>query len=106
MTLNYSTPVVNPRLGSSFAIFASAYVCLVVMLVILEQLGLATTTIDHLIIVMPACFYVAIGFLTRTINIEDFFVSGQRVPPFYNALALCAMVFGGSILLGSIGSFF
>ncbi len=106
MTLNYSTPVVNPRLGSSFAIFASAYTCLVLMLVILEQLGLSALTIDQLIVIAPAFFYVAIGFMTRTVNIEDFFVAGQRVPPFYNALALTGMVFGGSILLGSIGSLF
>lgn len=106
MTLNYSTPAVNPRLGSSFAIFASAYICLVLMLVILEQLGLSTLTIDQLIVVAPACFYIAIGFMTRTVNADDFFIAGQRVPPFYNALALCSMVFGGSILLGSIGSFF
>ena len=106
MTLNYSTPVVNPRLGSSFAIFASAYTCLVLMLVILEQLGLSALTIDQLIVIAPAFFYVAIGFMTRTVNIDDFFVAGQRVPPFYNALALCGMVFGGSILLGSIGSLF
>ncbi len=106
MTLNYSTPVVNPRLGSSFAIFSSTYLCLVLMLVILEQLGLAAVTIDQLIVVTPALFYIAIGFMTRTINLDDFFVSGQRVPPFYNALALCGMVFGGSILLGAIGSFF
>jgi cation/acetate symporter len=106
MTLNYSTPAVNPRLGSSFAIFASTYICLVLMLVILEQLGLSALTIDQVIVVTPACFYIAIGFMTRTINLEDFFVSGQRVPAFYNALSLCGMVFGGSILIGSIGSFF
>ena len=54
MTLNYSTPVVNPRLGSGFAIFASAYSCLVLMLVILEQLGLSALTIDQLIVITPA----------------------------------------------------
>lgn len=106
MTLNFSTPIVNPRLGSSFAIFASAYVCLVLMLVVLEQLGLSTLTIDQLIVTMPAFFYVVIGFMTRTINIDDYFLAGQRVPPFYNALALCGTVFGGSIILGSIGSIF
>ncbi|MGO9487143.1 MAG: sodium:solute symporter family transporter [Rhodomicrobium sp.] len=106
MTLNYSTPVVNPRLGSGFAIFASTYTCLVLLLVILEQLGLATQAIDQLIVILPGLFYVAIAFMTRTIGAEDFFVAGQRVPPFYNALALCGTVFGGSILLGSIGSFF
>jgi cation/acetate symporter len=106
MTLNYSTPAINPRLGSSFAIFASAYTCLVLILVVLEQLGLPAFTIDQLIVTAPAAFYIVIGFMTRTVIIDDFFVAGQRVPPFYNALALCATVFGGTILLGSIGSFF
>jgi len=106
MTLNYSTPVVNPRLGSGFAIFASTYTCLVLLLIILEQLGLAVQTVDLLIVTVPALFYIAIGFMTRTTGADDFFLAGQRVPPFYNALALCATVFGGSILLGSIGAFF
>jgi cation/acetate symporter len=106
MTLNYSTPVVNPRLGSGFAIFASTYTCLVLLLIVLEQLGLTAPAIDELIVALPAFFFIAIGFMTRTINIGDFLLAGQRVPPFYNALALCGTVFGGTILLGSIGSFF
>src|SRR5271165_6865731 len=76
------------------------------MLIVLEQLGLPALTIDQLIIVAPACFYLAIGFMTRTLILEDFFQAGQRVPPIYNALAMTATVFGGSVLLGSIGSFF
>ncbi len=106
MTLNYSTPVVNPRLGSGFAIFASTYTCLVLLLIILEQLGLPVQTVDLLMVTVPALFYIAIGFMTRTTGADDFFLAGQRVPAFYNALALCATVFGGSIFLGSIGTFF
>ena len=55
---------------------------------------------------VPVLFYIAIGFMTRTIGTSDFLLAGQRVPPFYNAMALCGTVFGGAILLGSIGSFF
>src|SRR5271166_5848885 len=106
MTLNYSSPVVNPRLGSGFSIFASTYTCLVLMLIVLEQLGLPALAIDQLIIIAPACFYLAIGFMTRTLILDDFFLAGQRVPPIYNALALTATVFGGSLILGSVGSFF
>ena len=106
MTLNYATPVVNPRLGSGFAIFASTYTCLVFLLVVLEQLGLSAPAIDQLIVTVPVLFYIAIGFMTRTIGTSDFLLAGQRVPPFYNAMALCGTVFGGAILLGSIGSFF
>ncbi len=106
MTLNYSTPAVNPKLGSSFAIFASAYTCLVLVLVVFEQLGLSALTIDQLIIVTPALFYVAIGFMTRTVSADDFLLAGQRVPAFYNALALVSMVFGGSILLEALEACF
>ena len=49
MTLNYATPVINPRLGSGFAIFASTYTCLVLLLIVLEQLGLSAPAIDELI---------------------------------------------------------
>jgi cation/acetate symporter len=106
MTLNYSTPAVNPRLGSSFAIFASSYVSLTLVLIVLEQLGLSAPSIDELIVLTPLGFYCAIAFMTRTINVDEFFLAGQRVPPFYSAIALCGAVFGGSILLGSIGSLF
>ena len=100
MTLNYATPVVNPRLGSGFAIFASTYTCLVLLLVVLEQLGLSAPAIDQLIVTVPVLFYIAIGFMTRTIGTSDFLLAGQRVPPFYNALALCGTVFGGSHFAG------
>ena len=106
MTLNYSTPVINPRLGPSFAIFASTYTCVVAMLIVMEQLGLSIPSIDAVIIVTPALFYIAIGVMTRTASTGDFLLAGQRVPAFYNALALTASVFGGSIVLGSIGSLF
>ncbi len=44
--------------------------------------------------------------MTRTVSADDFLLAGQRVPAFYNALALVSMVFGGSTRLGSIGSLF
>jgi cation/acetate symporter len=106
MSLNTSYPSVNPRLGTSFGIFTSAFASLVLMLVILEQLGLEREWISKLIIGLPVLFYAGIGLLVRTSNVEDFFISGQRVPPLYNGFALSANLVGGAGLLGTIGAFF
>jgi cation/acetate symporter len=106
MSLNTSYPSVNPRLGTSFGIFTSAFASLVLMLVILEQLGLEREWISELIIGLPVLFYAGIGLLVRTSNVEEFFISGQRVPPLYNGFALSANLIGGAGLLGTIGAFF
>ena len=106
MSLNTSYPTVNPRLGTSFGIFTSAFASLVLMLIILEQLGLERDWISELIIGLPILFYASIGLAVRTSNIEDFFISGQRVPPLYNGFALSANLIGGAGLLGAIGAFF
>ena len=106
MSLNTSYPSVNHRLGASFGIFTSAFASLVLMLVILEQLGLEREWISELIIGLPVLFYAGIGLMVRTSNIEEFFISGQRVPPLYNGFALSANLIGGAGLLGTIGAFF
>ncbi|WP_088347517.1 MULTISPECIES: VC_2705 family sodium/solute symporter [Rhodomicrobium] len=106
MSLNSSYPSVNPRLGTSFGIFTSAFASLVLMLIILEQLGLERDWISQLIIVLPMLFYAGIGLLVRTSSVEDFFISGQRVPPLYNGFALSANLVSGAGLMGLIGAFF
>ncbi len=106
MSLNTSYPSVNPRLGTSFGIFTSAFASLILMLIILEQLGLERGWISQLIIILPMLFYAGIGILARTASVEDFFISGQRVPPLYNGFALSANLVSGAGLMGLIGSFF
>ncbi len=106
MSLNINIPVINPRLGASFAAFTSSFICLVLLLMILEQLGLSRAHIGQLIVVMPAVTYLGIGIVTRTIAVEDYFVSGQRVPAVYNGLALSAGSLGGVVVISVTGALF
>jgi cation/acetate symporter len=104
MALNYHYPVVNPRLGASFAIFASAYVSMVLTLLIFEQLGLAAFWVNQVMIIGPVLFYLIIGLMVRTTNLEDFFVAGERVPALYNGLSISANVLGASAVATALGS--
>jgi cation/acetate symporter len=106
MSLNTAYPTSNTRLGTSFGIFTSAFASLVLTLIILEQLGLQRDWISQLIIVVPVLFYAGIGIMVRTSNVEDYFLSGQRVPPLYAGFALSANLASGAALVGFIGCFF
>jgi len=96
----------NPHLGSYYGIVASAFVSLTILLAMAEQLGWRDGSIARLMILMPLVLYMAIAVAARTLNIEDFFVSGRRVPQVYNAFLLAAITVGGTGLFAYTGALF
>jgi cation/acetate symporter len=100
------TRIINPRLGSYFGIFASAFTGLVLVLLILEQLGVSDPLLRGLMLAVPIALYVAIGLGARTSEALDFFASGRRVPSVYNGLILAVGSIGGTGLLAIPGLFF
>lgn len=100
----YST--VTPRLGTYYAIFASALAAMVVLLLILEQLGARKLWLSHIMIVVPLLCYVIIAATARTIDVHEFYACGRRVPPVYGGLALAATSIGGVGFLALTGALY
>jgi cation/acetate symporter len=96
----------NPNIGTSYATFASIIIGLVVILVIFEQLGINNLWLGHVVLAVPVFAYLVIGFLMRTILVDEFYVSGRRVPAFYNGLAYAGASFGGIGFFAVTGSLF
>ena len=96
----------NPNLGAYFGIVASAFVSLVVGLAMFEQLGWQQTSLAQAMILVPLVLYLGIAFGARTLNVEDFFASGRRVPPVYNGAVLSAVLIGGTGFFGYTGTLF
>ena len=89
----------NPHLGAYYGIVASAFVSLVILLAMAEQLGWSDGTVARSLILLPLAAYLGIAVAARTLDVEDFFASGRRVPQVYNALLLAAIAVGGHRLL-------
>ena len=83
------------RLGTHYAIFASAFASLVLLLLILEQLGARKVWLSHLMIVPPLLVYVGLALATRTLDAAEFFVVSRRVPYVFNGLAMASATIGG-----------
>ncbi len=96
----------NPHLGAYYGIVASTFVSLVVLLAIAEQLGWSHGAIAQAMILAPLLLYIGIAALARTLNVEDFFVSGRRVPQVYNAFLLAAVTVGGTGFFAYTGALF
>jgi cation/acetate symporter len=96
----------NPHLGAYYGIITSAFVSLAVLLAMFEQLGWSDGAVTRGMILLPLALYLVIAVGSRTVDAEDFFASGRRVPPVYNALVLTAITVGGVGFFAYTGAVF
>ncbi|HXE04053.1 MAG TPA: VC_2705 family sodium/solute symporter [Methyloceanibacter sp.] len=96
----------NPHLGAYYGILTSAFVSLAISLAMFEQLGWQETWVARAMILVPLALYVVIALGARTLNVEDFFASGRRVPPVYNGAVLAAVLIGGTGFFAYTGTLF
>ncbi|MCL4768206.1 MAG: sodium:solute symporter [Hyphomicrobiaceae bacterium] len=106
MPLSSRTRNVNPRLGTYFGIFASAFAALVLVLLIFEQLGASDALLRGLMLGAPLALYAAIGLSAGSSEPIDFFASGRRVPAFFNGLVIAVSAIGATGLVAATGLFF
>lgn len=88
---------INPRLGTYFGIFVSAFMAVVLMVLIGEQMGLPDWVLRWVMLLLPLAFYTAIGIGGLTHEPADFYAAGRRVPAFFTGLGI------GSCALGGVG---
>ena len=106
MAFTARTRLVNPRLGTYFGIFAAAFVSLVLMALMFEQLGTSDLAVRILMFAGPIVLFAVIGLLSAAREAGDYFVCGRRVPAFFNGLVLGISALGGAGFLALTGAFF
>ena len=99
------TRLVNPRLGTYFGIFTSAFVALTMLALLLELMGTGDGFVRSLMFFGPLLLYGGIGILVPARAIGDYFASGRRVPAFFNGAGLAVSAIGGAGLLALTGTF-
>ena len=98
--------LVNPRLGTYFGIFASAFISLVLLLLIFEQLGASDPMLRWVMLAGPMILFAGIGIAAGCREPSEFFASGRRVPAVYSGLGLACSAVGGTGIVALAGLFF
>lgn len=95
MLPDHRTRRINPRLGTYFGIYVSAFVALALLVAIAEQMSAPDALLRWSMLLGPLAFYVAIAVASHTNQPVDFFAAGRRVPAFFTGLGLGACTLGG-----------
>jgi cation/acetate symporter len=98
--------LINPRLGSYFAIITSLFVAGVLLAMMAEQLGATDATVRAIMFACPLALFVAIGLVTATEHPADYFCAGRRIPAVFNGLVLAVAGFGGVGMISLTGAVF
>lgn len=75
------------NLGKIYGVYTGVFILFVVGLGIAEQMGLAPKIIGWTFLGVTIAVYAAIGIMSRTAKISEYYVAGRRVPAFFNGMA-------------------
>lgn len=106
MSFTARARIVNPRLGSYFAIFAALFATVFLLTLIFEQLHADALQLRVAALVAPLLLYGAIGVAAGTQDTLGYFAAGRRVPAAYTGIVLAMSALGGTFLVAGCGAFF
>jgi cation/acetate symporter len=94
------------NLGKIYMIYTGGFLAFVVLIAILEQLGVPNQILGFLFIFMTVGLYAAIGIISRTTHVSEYYVAGRKVPPVFNGMATGADWMSGASFVGMAGSLY
>ena len=104
------------NLGKVYLLYTLGFLAFFVLMAILETLGASAQTIGIGFLLFTIGIYAVIGWLSRTAEVDAYYVAGREVPALYNGMATaadwmsgasfvalaCGVYFGGYPYLGYI----
>jgi len=104
MATNQSGFVAN--LGKIYGGYAGAFIGFTILLAILEQMGLPNKWIGYAFVFITIFVYAYIGYLSRTMELSEYYVAGRVVPAFYNGMATGADWMSAASFISMAGGLF
>ncbi len=78
----------SARLRKWYGLFALGFIAFVLVMLGLEtQFGLPRVAIGYAFLLLTLSTYAAIGVLNFTRKLDEYYVAGRKVPPFFNGMA-------------------
>nr|WP_187364190.1 sodium:solute symporter family protein [Massilia genomosp. 1] len=78
------------RLSRYYLWFTAGFVAFIVALALLEREGMPRVWLGYLYMFATIVLYAAIGVISRTSNVTEYYVAGRRVPALFNGMATAA----------------
>ena len=94
------------NLGRVYALYTGGFLVFVLLMAILEQMGVSAATIGILFVAFTIAIYAVIGWLSRTMQVDAYYVAGREVPAVYNGMATAADWMSGASFVALAGGIY
>jgi len=101
-----SMPALFRRLGRYYAFYATGFVALIGLLALAEHFGLTPRWIGQIFLFATIAIYAAIGVMSRTSDVAEYYVAGRRVPAVFNGMATAADWMSAASFIGLAGTLY
>jgi cation/acetate symporter len=94
------------RLRSYYLAYTACFAALIAALALLERQGMPPRWIGYAFLFFTIMIYAAIGILSRTANVSEYYVAGRRVPAMFNGMATGADWMSAASFIGLAGTLY
>ncbi|MDP6918870.1 MAG: cation acetate symporter [Arenicellales bacterium] len=94
------------NLPKVYGLYTGGFVVFILLMAILEQAGLGADTIGILFVAFTVVIYATIGWLSRTMQVDAYYVAGRQVPAVFNGMATAADWMSGASFVAMAGGIY
>ena len=91
------------NLGKVYALYTLGFLVFFAFMAVLEQMGVGAETIGIGFLLFTIAIYAVIGWLSRTAEVDAYYVAGREVPALYNGMATAADWMSGASFVALAG---
>ncbi len=94
------------NLPKIYGMYTGGFIAFIILMAIMEQFGMSADTIGILFIAFTVFIYAGIGWLSRTMQVEAYYVAGRQVPAVFNGMATAADWMSGASFVAMAGGIY
>ncbi len=94
------------NLPKVYGLYTGGFLVFIILMAIAESAGMTAKTIGILFVAFTVCIYAVIGYLSRTVQVDAYYVAGRQVPTVFNGMATAADWMSGASFVAMAGGIY
>ena len=94
------------NLPKVYGIYTGGFLVFIILMAIAEQAGMTAKTIGICFVAFTVAIYAIIGYLSRTLQVDAYYVAGRQVPTVFNGMATAADWMSGASFVAMAGGIY
>lgn len=94
------------NLPKIYGLYTGGFIVFIALMGVLEYFGVSAETIGILFVAFTILIYAAIGWISRTTQVDAYYLAGRQVPPVFNGMATAADWMSGASFVALAGGIY